>query len=129
VLRVLRAAESAAPSLPARPGAAAGAGPVGDAPGRERRPAGGVGPRAAGYGAATGTNRKERGMVDLGGLADKAKNALNSEQGEQRSDQALDKAEQLADEKTGGKYDQQVDKGRDLADQRIGQEDAGQPPA
>jgi hypothetical protein len=68
-------------------------------------------------------------MVDLGGLADKAKNALNSEQGEQRSDQALDKAEQLADEKTGGKYDQQIDKGRDLADERIGQQDAGQPPA
>jgi hypothetical protein len=68
-------------------------------------------------------------MVDLGGLADKAKNALNSEQGEQRSDQALDKAEQLADEKTGGKYDQQIDKGRDLADERIGQQDAGEPPA
>jgi pimeloyl-ACP methyl ester carboxylesterase len=65
---------------------------------------------------------KEPGM-DLGGLADKAKNALDSEQGEQHSDQALDKAEQLADEKTGGKYDQQIDKGRDLADQRIGQQD------
>ena len=65
---------------------------------------------------------KEPGM-DLGGLADKAKNALDSEQGEQRSDQALDKAEQLADEKTGGKYDQQIDKARDLADQRIGQQD------
>jgi hypothetical protein len=74
-------------------------------------------------------DRKESDMVDLGGLADKAKNALNSEQGEQRSDQALDKAEQLADEKTGGKYDQQIDKGRDLADERIGQQDAGEPPA
>jgi hypothetical protein len=70
--------------------------------------------------------RKEHG-VDPGGLADKAKNALDSEQGEQRSDQALDKAEQLADEKTGGKYDQQTDKAGDLADQRIGQQDAGQP--
>jgi hypothetical protein len=62
--------------------------------------------------------------MDLGGLADKAKDALNTEQGEKRSDQALDKAEQLADEKTGGKFDQQTDKAGDLADQRIGQRDA-----
>jgi hypothetical protein len=67
--------------------------------------------------------------MDLGGLADKAKNALNTEQGEQRSDQALDKAEQFVDDKTGGKYDQQTDKARDLADQRIGQQDAEQPGA
>ena len=65
--------------------------------------------------------------MDPGGLADKAQNALGSEQGEQRSDQALDKAEQFADEKTGGKYDQQTDKVGDLADQHIGQQDAGQP--
>jgi antitoxin protein of toxin-antitoxin system len=67
--------------------------------------------------------------MDFGGLADKAKNALDSEQGEQRSDQALDKAEQLADEKSGGKYDQQIDKGRDLADERIGQQNPDQPEA
>jgi hypothetical protein len=65
--------------------------------------------------------------MDLGGLADKAKNALGSEQGEQRSDQALDKAAQLADEKTGGKADQQIDKARDLADEHIGQQDPDQP--
>ena len=65
--------------------------------------------------------------MNPGGLADKAKNALDSEKGEQRSDQALDKAEQFADEKTGGKYDQQTDKVGDLADQRVGQQDAGQP--
>jgi MT0933-like antitoxin protein len=64
--------------------------------------------------------------MDVGGLADKAKNALNSEQGEQRSDQALEKAEQFADEKTGGKYDEQTDKAGDLADQHIGQQDAGE---
>ncbi len=52
---------------------------------------------------------------------------LASSGGEQRSDQALDRAEQFADEKTGGKYDQQTDKAGDLADQRIGQQDAGQP--
>jgi MT0933-like antitoxin protein len=67
--------------------------------------------------------------MDLGGLADKAKNALNSEQGEQRSDEVLDKAEKFADEKTGDRYDQQVDKARDLADEHIGQTDPGQPGA
>jgi hypothetical protein len=60
--------------------------------------------------------------MDLGGLGDKAKKALDSEQGEQRSDQALDKAEQFADDRTGGKHDAQIDKARDAADQRIGQE-------
>jgi hypothetical protein len=64
--------------------------------------------------------------MDVGGLGDKAKDALNSEQGEKRSDQALDKAEQFADDKTGGKFDQQSDKVGDMADQRIGQQDAGQ---
>jgi hypothetical protein len=62
--------------------------------------------------------------MDVGGLGDKAKEALNSEQGEKRSDQALDKAEQFADEKTGGKFDQQTDKAGDVADQRVGQQDA-----
>ena len=65
--------------------------------------------------------------MDVGGMADKAKDALNSEQGEERSDQALDKAEQLADQKTGGKFDEQIDKGRDVADERIGQTDPEQP--
>jgi len=64
--------------------------------------------------------------MDIGGLGDKAKDALNSEQGEQRSDQALDKAEQFADDKTGGKFDKQTDKVGDLADQHIGQQDDGQ---
>jgi hypothetical protein len=64
--------------------------------------------------------------MDVGGLGDKAKDALNSEQGEKRSDQALDKAEQLVDDKTGGKYDEQTDKVGDMADQRIGQPDDGQ---
>jgi hypothetical protein len=64
--------------------------------------------------------------MDVGGLGDKAKDALNSEQGEKRSDQALDKAEQLADDKTGGKYDEQTDKAGDMADKRIGRPDDGQ---
>ena len=61
--------------------------------------------------------------MDLGGLGDKAKKALDSEQGEQRSDQALDKAEQFADDKSGGKFDAQTDKARDLADEHLGQDD------
>jgi hypothetical protein len=64
--------------------------------------------------------------MDLGGLGDKAKDALKSEQGEQRSDQALDKAEQFADDKTGGKYDQQTDKLGDMADEHVGQQEPGQ---
>ena len=63
--------------------------------------------------------------MDLGGLADKAKNALDSDQGEQRSNQALDKAEQFVDDKTGGKYDAQTDKAGDLADEHLGRSDAG----
>jgi hypothetical protein len=61
--------------------------------------------------------------MDLGGLGDKAKKALDSEQGEERSDQAIDKAEQFADDKTGGKFDAQTDKARDLADEHLGQDD------
>jgi hypothetical protein len=67
--------------------------------------------------------------MDLGGLADRAKNALDSEQGEQRSDQARDRAEQFADEQTGGKDDQQIDKARDLTDEHIGQQDPDPPGA
>ena len=70
--------------------------------------------------------------MDLGGMADKAKDALNSDKGEQQSDSALDKAEQFADQRTGGTHDAQIDKARDMADQRIGQQnpppdDPGQP--
>ena len=56
-----------------------------------------------------------------GGLGDKARDFLDSDKGEQVSDKALDKAGQVADEKTGGTHGAQIDKGRDLADDRIGQ--------
>jgi MT0933-like antitoxin protein len=56
------------------------------------------------------------------GLMDKAKDALDSDKGEQISDKALDKGEQLADAKTGGDHDAQIDKGRDFADGKIGNE-------
>jgi hypothetical protein len=58
----------------------------------------------------------------MAGLGDKAKDMLGSEKGEQVSDKALDKGEQLADQKTGGDHDAQIDKGRDLADGKIGNE-------
>jgi hypothetical protein len=58
----------------------------------------------------------------MAGLGDKAKDFLDSDKGEQASDKALDKAGQLADEKTGGGHDAQIDKGRDLADGKIGNE-------
>jgi hypothetical protein len=57
----------------------------------------------------------------MAGLGDKAKDFLDSDKGEQISDQGLDKAEQFADQKTGGQHASQIDKGRDLADERIGQ--------
>lgn len=56
------------------------------------------------------------------GIADKAKDALGGDKGEQRSDDALDRASDFADDKTGGKHADKIDKGRDTADKRIGNE-------
>jgi hypothetical protein len=58
----------------------------------------------------------------VAGMADKAKDFLNSDKGEQASDKGLDKAGQIADQKTGGTHDAQIDKGRDLADGKLGTE-------
>jgi MT0933-like antitoxin protein len=58
----------------------------------------------------------------MAGMADKAKDFLNSDKGEQVSDKGLDKAGQIADQKTGGTHDAQIDKGRDLADGKLGTE-------
>jgi MT0933-like antitoxin protein len=65
--------------------------------------------------------------VNFEELGKKAKDFLDSEEGEKRSDEALDKAAQFVDEKTGDRYDQQVAKGRDLADERIGRTDEEDP--
>lgn len=46
----------------------------------------------------------------------------NADKVEQATDVALDKAADIANEKTGGKYADQVQKGRDVADGQIGQE-------
>ncbi|RBY83329.1 antitoxin [Blastococcus sp. TF02A-26] len=60
--------------------------------------------------------------MDLGGLGDKAKKAMSDEK---TSDSVLERGEQFADDRTGGKFDAQTDKAGDLADQRLGEKDAG----
>ena len=55
-------------------------------------------------------------------MMDKAKDALNSDKGEQASDKGLDKAGEIADQKSGGGHAAHIDKGRDLADGKIGNE-------
>jgi len=61
-------------------------------------------------------------MVDLGGLADKAKNAANSDKGEDVTDKGLDAAGNAADKATGGKFDGQIDGAQKAADGRVGNE-------
>jgi hypothetical protein len=67
--------------------------------------------------------------MSFGDLGNKAEQFLDSDKGEKASDQALDKAEQFADQRTGGQHDEQIDKGRQFADEHLGQRDAdpGQP--
>ena len=54
------------------------------------------------------------------GLMDSAKDALNSDKGEKATDAGIDKAEQAASQKTGGKYDDKIDKAGDAADGKVG---------
>ena len=67
--------------------------------------------------------------IDLGGMADKAKEflgsdqaqeLLKSEQAEGVSDAVLDKVEDVADKVTGGKFDEQVSGARGAIDGLIG---------
>jgi len=59
-------------------------------------------------------------MADLGGLADKAKDAASSEKGESVTDGALGKADDAASSASGGKFDGKIDDARDSADKKIG---------
>ncbi len=62
------------------------------------------------------------------GIFDKAKDAL-SEHGD-KLDPGIDKAGDLVDEKTGGKFADRVDQGQDMAKDRLGEGPAGPvPPA
>lgn len=56
------------------------------------------------------------------GIGGKAKDALGGEKGEQASDAGLDRASDMADEKTGGKHGDKLDQARDAADKKIGNE-------
>lgn len=60
-------------------------------------------------------------MVDFGGLSNKAKEFLNSDKGEEVSDNVLQKAADAAKKATGGKYDDKIDGAHQSADDRIGQ--------
>jgi hypothetical protein len=60
-------------------------------------------------------------MPDFSEFADKAKDLAGSH--DKQSDEALDKAEQFADDKTGNKYDSQLQSGEDKAESYLGVED------
>ncbi len=59
-------------------------------------------------------------MAGLGDFAEKAKDAIKSEQAEDVSDKVLDGAADLANKVTGGKFADQVKGVRDEADKRVG---------
>ena len=59
--------------------------------------------------------------MNFGELAKKAEQALDSEKGEKYSDDALEKVERFADERTGGKHSEQLDKAERVADDHIGE--------
>ena len=67
------------------------------------------------------------GMFDK--MKDKASELANEhgDQVEQQSDNALDRGEQMADQRFGEQHADQVDKGRDMLDDRIGTGAASDP--
>jgi hypothetical protein len=67
------------------------------------------------------------GVMNFGELGKKAKDFLDTEEGEKKSDAVFDKAAEFLDEKTGGKHAAQIDKGRDFADDHVGRTDGGTP--
>ncbi|GAA1942508.1 MULTISPECIES: antitoxin [Brevibacterium] len=58
--------------------------------------------------------------MGLDDLTNKAKDAVNSDKGEEFSDQGLDKATDFANDKTGGKFEDQINQGRDGVDGKLG---------
>ncbi|WKE49870.1 antitoxin [Corynebacterium tuberculostearicum] len=56
------------------------------------------------------------------GIFDKAKDALNSDKGEELTDKGLDKAADVAKGKLGEDKADQIDKARDAADDKLGNE-------
>lgn len=60
----------------------------------------------------------------LNEMKDKATDALG--QHGDKAEQGIDKAQQMASDKTGGKYDDQIQKGADAARDRVRQAGGGQ---
>ena len=63
-------------------------------------------------------------MPDFSDMADKAKDVAGDH--DKQSDEALDKASQFADDKTGNKHDSQIKSGEDKAEGYLGVEDQDQ---
>jgi hypothetical protein len=63
-------------------------------------------------------------MPDFGEMADKAKDFAGEH--DKQSDEVLDKAAELADDKTGDKYGSQVQSGEGKAEDYLGVEDQDQ---
>ena len=63
-------------------------------------------------------------MPDFGDMADKAKDFVGDH--DKQSDEALDKASEFVDDKTGNKYDSQIQSGEDKAENYLGVEDQDQ---
>jgi hypothetical protein len=65
--------------------------------------------------------------MNFGEMKDKAGEFLDSDKGEKVSDQGLDKAEQFADQRTGGKHAEQLEKGEQFADDHLGERNTDRP--
>jgi hypothetical protein len=63
--------------------------------------------------------------MNFGELGKKAKDYLDTEEGEKKSDAVFEKAADFLDQKTGGKHSAQIEKGREFADEHVGDEDGG----
>ena len=59
------------------------------------------------------------------GIFDKAKDALSGQ--EDKVDAGVERAGDMVDEKTEGKYGEQVDKGQDMANEKLGEMTGDQP--
>ena len=55
-------------------------------------------------------------------LFDKAKQLVNSEQGEKVTDQVLGTVADIVSKRTGGKHDEQIDQARRFVDERLGRD-------
>lgn len=64
------------------------------------------------------------GLFDKG-LFDKAKQLVQSEQGEKVTDQVLGSVADIVSKRTGGKHDEQIAKARKVVDEKLGRKDPG----